>query len=193
MDAAAPSILTFAGDLAERPEEREIRALLVRLASGDREALGALYDRVAAELHVLALWRTGRREDADDAVQDVFVRLAGTRVDLGRVARPRAYLLAMAHRAAVDRLRSRRTASVDAVEAYLEAPAFAPERALDAARMSAALARLPGKQREAIWLRHFAELTFREVGRVTGVTTFTAATRYRLGLVRLRALCERGR
>jgi DNA-directed RNA polymerase specialized sigma24 family protein len=37
-----------------------------------------------------------------------------------------------------------------------------------------------------VFLKHFAELTFREIGRVTGVPMFTAAARYRLALRRLR-------
>ena len=47
---------------------------------------------------------------------------------------------------------------------------------------------LPPAQREAIYLRHFAGCSFAEIGRATGVPTFTAASRYRLGLQRLRRL-----
>jgi RNA polymerase sigma-70 factor (ECF subfamily) len=188
MHATTLATLTLARDLAGVPEEREAQALLARLAAGDREPLGALYDLFAADLHALALWRTGRREDADDVVQDVFVKLASTGARLAGVGRPRAYLLSIAHRAAVDRLRKRRAVADADPATFLEAPPFSPERALDAARVSSALARLAGPQREAIWLHHFAELTFREIGQVTGVPLFTAASRYRLGIRRLQAL-----
>lgn len=168
-------------------EDDAPRAWFAALAEGSREPLGAIYDRFAAELHALALWRTGSREDADDVVQEVFVRLATTGADLARVREPRAYLLAMAHRASVDRRRRPRTAPLEDV-AFVEAPPFEPERSADAARASSALSELPGAQREAVWLHHFAGLAFREIGDVTGVPTFTAASRYRLGLAKLRAL-----
>jgi DNA-directed RNA polymerase specialized sigma24 family protein len=40
-------------------------------------------------------------------------------------------------------------------------------------------------------MRHFEECTFARIGRITGVPTFTAASRYRLGIGRLRRLLER--
>lgn len=163
------------------------RAWFASLAAGDREPLAAIYDRFAAELHALALWRTGSREDADDVVQEVFVRLATTGTDLARVREPRTYLLAMAHRASVDRRRLRRNESIAEVD-FVEAPPFEPERAADAERASDALAQIPTAQREAVWLHHFAGLAFREIGKVTGVPTFTAASRYRLGIAKLRDL-----
>ena len=57
---------------------------------------------------------------------------------------------------------------------------------VDARRVSDLLARLAPKLREAVFLRHFAELTFAAAARVMGVPTFTAASRYRLALRRLR-------
>ena len=155
------------------------------LASGDRGALADVYDQCAGELYGLALWRTRSREDACDVVQEVFLRLAGTRADLRTVRAPRAYLLAMAHRAAVDLMRRRRPA-VEATDVLLEAAAVDEPGRLDAARASELLARLPAAQREAVYLRHFAELSFAEIARVTGVPLFTAASRYRLGVARLR-------
>jgi RNA polymerase sigma-70 factor, ECF subfamily len=107
------------------------------------------------------------------------------------VRRPRAWLLTVAHRCAIDVVR-RRHASEPAGErrsdALLEPEPLLeqPDRRIDAGRLSALLHSLPAQQREALYLRHFAELTFRDIGAVTGVSLFTAATRYRLGIERLR-------
>ena len=65
------------------------------------------------------------------------------------------------------------------------------ERALDAVaakNLPPGLRELPAPQREAIYLRHFAGCSFAEIGKATGVPTFTAASRYRLGMRRLRQL-----
>jgi RNA polymerase sigma-70 factor (ECF subfamily) len=119
-------------------------------------------------------------------VQEVCVKVMAHRHRLARVRRPRAWLLAVAHRCALDVVR-RRGRDVDALDDDLLEPVLEePARRVDAGRLSELLHRLPAAQREALYLRHFAELGFRDIGAVTGVSTFTAATRYRLGVARLR-------
>jgi RNA polymerase sigma-70 factor (ECF subfamily) len=77
---------------------------------------------------------------------------------------------------------------VEATDALVEPVAEDRESASDAGRLSVLLRRLPVAQREAVWLRHFAELSFARIGEATGVPIFTAASRYRLGIRRLRML-----
>ena len=157
---------------------------------GDLSALDGIYDLTAGELYGLALWRTGSRADAEDAVQTVFVRLAGARKRLSAVREPRSYLLAMVHRAAVDLRRGPPARTVPLAEepVLLQAITPDPARALDARRASEALQELPAPQREAIFLHHFGGLTFASIGRVTGVPTFTAASRFRHGIAALRRI-----
>ena len=52
------------------------RAVFSALVDGRLEALEELYDLAAGDIYHLALWRTGSSEDAEDVVQDVFVRVA---------------------------------------------------------------------------------------------------------------------
>lgn len=156
-----------------------------RLASGRLEALEEVYALESDRLFALALWITGSQDDAADAVQDVFVKLAARRLSLGRVRRPRAYLLTMARSAALDRLRSHREGE-PAHDLLLEAPGADPAGTVDARAASDHLRRLPVRQREAVYLRYFVDLSFAEIGRVTGVSLFTAASRCRLGLAKLR-------
>jgi RNA polymerase sigma-70 factor (ECF subfamily) len=166
------------------------RELFVQLAEGRMHAFEELYDVASQRLYGLALWHTGSPEDAGDVVQEVFVKLAEQRHRLERVQDPRAWLLTVAFRLSVDVLRRRRRRPTEPIDphALLAAPEPEPERALDADRASRLLASLPGAQRDAIYLRHFTDCTFAEIGAITGVPTFTAASRYRLGLRRLRRL-----
>ena len=113
------------------------------------------------------------------------MKLAARRRRLERVRRPRAYLLSMARSAALDRLRARSDGE-PTEDLLLEAPAADPAGVVDARAVSRHLRRLPVVQREAVYLRYFAELSFAEIGRVTGVSLFTAASRCRLGLAKLR-------
>ncbi|MGD2115153.1 MAG: RNA polymerase sigma factor [Acidobacteriota bacterium] len=178
---------------SREPGASETDAAFRRLAGGDLGGLEELYDLEADGLFALALWITGSREDAADAVQQVFVKLATRRRTLGGVRKPRPYLLAMIRSAATDRLRAARPrawpeARSDAPEddLLLEAAPADPAAGVDAEAASRHLRRLPLRQREAVYLRYFAELSFAEIGRVTGVSLFTAASRCRLGLQKLR-------
>jgi RNA polymerase sigma-70 factor (ECF subfamily) len=186
MAATAQEVLSHNGAVESRGER--LLDLFRELSRGRPEALEGIYALCADDLYGLALWRTGSPADAADAVQNVFVRLAERRSKLKGVRNPRSYLFAMAHRAAVDLRRKARPAREVGDCPFLEAPADDPERRLDARRGSQLLSELPEAQREAVYLHDFAGLTFAEVGRATGVPTFTAASRYRLGIRRLRRM-----
>lgn len=179
---------THPADPSARPDAAELRTLFAELAGGRRDALDELYGLLGRELFGLALWRCRRREDAADVVQDVFLRLAGTGADLRAVRDPRAYLLAMTRRAAVDRMTGAALQTEELHASLVEARAEDPERAFDARRVSHLLGELPAEQREVLYLHHFLGLSFGEIGRVVGVSRFTAASRHRLGLRRLRRL-----
>jgi RNA polymerase sigma-70 factor (ECF subfamily) len=168
------------------------RRLFDELARDRLGALEELYDLASSEVFGLALWRTGSADDAADVVQDVFVRVAEQRNKLASVRQPRSWLLTVAHRMAVDvaRRRTRRKSAPIEEAAFLSATHSDAERTLDGERASVQLAGLSPKQREVVYLRHFADLTFAAIGRVVGVPTFTAASRYRLGIARLRSLME---
>lgn len=183
--AIAAVIDTDTAEGGARPDDGRLGAALAAVGRGEGQALGELFDLCGQDLYGLALCRTGHVQDAEDVVQEVFVRLARTKARLGLVRNPRSYLLGIAHRAAIDVLRRRRT-TAELDEALLEPVPDDRDRAVDAGRLSALLCELPDAQREAVWLRHFAGLSFAEIGDVTEVPTFTAASRYRLGIGRLR-------
>ena len=162
------------------------------IARGEESALAALYDLAARPIFGLALWRTGSVDDASDVVQEVFVKVAAERDRLAQVGRPRAWLLGLAHHAAVDVTRRRARRAEESLDAAPLLVAHGGERELqlDAQRASRLLLSLSPGQRDAVYLRHFEELSFAEIGRITGVPLFTAASRYRLGMRKLRRLMD---
>jgi RNA polymerase sigma-70 factor (ECF subfamily) len=175
----------------ETSDERWAR-LFADLSTGDPSALEALYDLAARRLFGLALWRTGSVEDAGDVVQEVFLRVARSHRRLDRVTNPESWLLGVAHHVAADLIRRRKRDAVQPLDEtlFLAVPEHDEDRAIDARRASRLLSQLPPVQRTAIYLKHFAGCTFSAIARMTGVPSFTAASRYRLGIAKLRRLME---
>lgn len=186
----SPSSFVFTPGVAGEQDPRRDRELLKRLAAGRSEALGDLYDRHAGALFRHAFTLTGRRHDAEDLVHAVFVKLATTGAELLGVRAPVSYLHRMVRTTWIDGQRKRVTGARLADEvahnaaSWLDRPNGASENAIDLARAVEALAPL---QREAIVLHVVEGLSFREIGRLTGVSLFTAAGRYRTAIGRLRA------
>ncbi len=187
-----PSSSSSNRDRASRSDAGRWRKTFADLAEGRHSALDELYELAARQLYGLALWRTGSEDDAADVVQDVFVKVAEHGPKLATIRNPKGWLLTVTHRAAVDiaRRRSRRSAEPLEEHPFLTAVDGDSDRMLDAAHASVLLAGMPPTLRDVIYLKHFADCTFAEIGAIVGVPTFTAASRYRKGISDLRCLME---
>ncbi|OHB72108.1 MAG: hypothetical protein A2V70_10480 [Planctomycetes bacterium RBG_13_63_9] len=159
-------------------------SLAQRLARGDRAAFAELYGVCADRLHHYLTVQLQSRDDADDVLQETFVRLARTRKRLAGVENLVAYAFTVARNEAA-RLASR-SARERASRAGLASDALFQEAAGDDARareaaeiVAVALDRLGPERREIVELKTYAGLTFREIAAVTGLPQGTVATRYR--------------
>ncbi|MFL5339748.1 MAG: RNA polymerase sigma factor [Gemmataceae bacterium] len=156
-----------------------------RLAGGDAAAFAELYDACADRLHHYLAVRLGSRHDADDVLQETFLRVARNARRLAAVENLTAYVFQIARNEAARFVGTRpRREELSADDLFEIAADDESREAADT--VATGLARLNGDQREVVELKHFAGLTFREIGEVTGVPTQTAATRYRAALDRLR-------
>jgi RNA polymerase sigma-70 factor (ECF subfamily) len=110
---------------------------------------------------------------------------------LSGVSAPAAYLHRMLHTTWLDAHRRRITGDRIVNEMDRESHA-APRSSSDSIDIARALETLPAAQREVIVLHLIEGFSFREVGRLTGVSLFTAAARYRLATRRLRKTLAAG-
>jgi RNA polymerase sigma-70 factor (ECF subfamily) len=174
-------------------------ALIARVASGDEAAFGELYDLVAPRVHSVVLRVVRDPAMAEEVTQEVMVELwrQAPRFDAerGSVA---SWAATVAHRRAVDRVRSSQSArdrdqrEHDATlpDARHDEVAEQVEDRLERDRVTAALAVLTPVQRESIELAYFSGYTYREVAVVLGVPEGTIKTRIRDGLSRIRDQLE---
>jgi len=157
-----------------------------RLTRGEQAAFAELYDACADRLHHWLCVRTGSRADADDVVQETFVRLARMRKKLAQVENLTAYVFTVARHEAA-RVQKRRSREGLALAAKPAGEGEDPTAVDETAEMvAAALARLPEEQREIVELKAYAGLTLREIAEATALPPGTVATRYRTALARLR-------
>ena len=167
--------------------------LVARMAAGDEEAIGEVFDRYGGFVFGIARRVARSTPIAEDVVQEVLVALwhHPERFDPARGSL-RAYLGVQAHRRAVDALRSDGRRKLREEQCVAPASTSGPYGAdeMDAATVAEvvrnALARLPDEQREAVELAFWKGRTYQEVAEELGIPPGTAKSRLRLAQSKLR-------
>jgi RNA polymerase sigma-70 factor, ECF subfamily len=179
-------------------------ALMAAIAAHDELAFSSLYDRYADLVFSTSLRVLCDRQLAEDATQDIFVRL-WHRPELFVAARGRfmSWLMSVTRNRAVDELRARgrrqkREASgiettddaVNVPDRHENDPLRAAQLQEQQHRVRAALHDLPREQRTALELAYFGGLTQQEIALTLHEPLGTVKTRIRLGMQKLRGALE---
>ncbi|MDX3191514.1 ECF RNA polymerase sigma factor SigK [Streptomyces sp. MN03-5084-2B] len=168
--------------------------LLARVAAGDETAFASLYDLVAGPVLGLATRVLRSHAQAEEVAQEVLVEVwrKATRYEPERGS-ALSWVLTIAHRRAVDRVRSHQ-AGVDREERAglmdvrrpFDEVTESTLAGLEQQRVRQCLAALTDLQRESIVLAYYNGYTYPEVAEVLQVAPGTVKTRIRDGLIRLR-------
>lgn len=170
----------------------QLSELLGRVARGDMTAFDAVYDLTAGQ--VLGVVRSVVRDPAqsEEVMQEVLLEVwrSAARFDRSRGSAA-AWVLTIAHRRAVDRVRSeqrsaRRERRAAVPEIAYDHVAEEVEHRLDRDRVRQCLKSLTEAQRESLTLAYFGGHTYREVAALIGVPEGTVKSRMREGLIRMR-------
>jgi RNA polymerase sigma-70 factor (ECF subfamily) len=184
--AFAPSSLLMGDALASDPDLE----LVESFQGGDRRAFDAIVRR-----HQKGMWRVVRRyvqsdADAADVTQQAFVRAFKGLAGFRRAASVRSWLYRIAINCALSWLRDhRREQPTEIADDAIAADAIAPTKLADvqdSARLRAAVAQLPPKQRMVLELRVFDDLSFKEVAELADCTENTAKVNFHYAVKRLR-------
>ena len=171
-----------------------VGALLERVAGGDQAAFADLYDMLSSRVFGLILRVLVDRAQSEEVLQEVFLELWQS---AGRFApnkgQGRSWVFMIAHRRAVDRVRSSqanadrdvRIGSRDVGDMH-DSVAEQVELKIEGARVAGAVATLPAIQREAITLAYYGGYSQSEIAALLRVPLGTIKTRMRDGLSRLR-------
>jgi RNA polymerase sigma-70 factor (ECF subfamily) len=160
------------------PEDRE---LVLRARQGDRAAFGLLVRRHQRRIHGLGVRLLRDRDDADDLVQETFVRAwrALERFDPERPLLPWLYRIATNRAMSLLEIRRRRPAE-ELTEAVAD-PGPSPQEDAERRRLHREVRRevdrLPEEQRVVLILRAAEDLSYREIAEVLGVPIGTVMSR----------------
>jgi RNA polymerase sigma-70 factor, ECF subfamily len=173
----------------------QLEDLIAQVARGDRDAFEAVYRLLAAPVYGLIRRVLRDPAQSEEVAQEVMVEMwrTATRFDPKRGS-VRTWALTLAHRRAVDRVRSAQAATDRELRLARQAPvagaeddvAEVVEARLDQQRVRHCLGALTELQRESVRLAYYGGYTYREVAELLGAPLGTVKTRLRDGLIRLR-------
>jgi RNA polymerase sigma-70 factor (ECF subfamily) len=179
---------------SESPLTSPADALLERVAAGDRMAFAELYDLLGSRVLGLVIRLLRDRAQSEEVVQEVFLEVwqQAPRFDAGR-GTALTWVLTMAHRRAVDRIRSAQASrerdtreGIRNFQPAFDSVAETVEVRLEHERVRRAMERLTPLQREAVTLAYYGGYSSGEVATMLAIPVGTVKTRLRDGLIRLR-------
>jgi len=165
--------------------------LVALFRQGDDDAFQVIHERYRQRLFAYARQMlSGSRSDAEDAMQDVFLRAYGALRADDRPVTLRAWLYKVAHNRCIDQLRRPMPAAVDLFDLTrgpsLHDPLEEAERREDLRRLVSDVRRLPEQQRSALLMREMEGLTYKEMSDALAVSVPAVKSllvRARIGLV----------
>lgn len=142
-----------------------------------------LYHR---EMFRFALFRLGSQSDAEDCVQELFLKLLQGTTSLSEVRSPRSFLLRSLANHCID-MRRQRKISLQPLAADLQSDEE-PTSIDEPERINRLLARLPDDQAEVIRMRTCDALSFAEIAEILEIPLPTAKSRFAYGIEKLRRM-----
>ena len=166
------------------------QAIIDRILAGDDEAFGQLVERHHDRCSRLAYRILGNREDAEEAVQDAFLRAYRALASYEERERFQAWLTRiLVNQCRTLRAKTERRELVFSDLELHDGVTGAPEASNETwPDLDHALARLPTDQREALVLRYADDLTYEEMSRITGAGESALKMRVQRAFARLRTL-----
>jgi RNA polymerase sigma factor (sigma-70 family) len=184
---AALNRISVTGSLLRLRSDEQLVALF---RAGNDAAFGVIHDRYRQRLFAYARQMLGgSRQDAEDALQDVFLRAYSSLRGSDRPVSLRAWLYRVAHNRCIDHLRRPVAASVDLFETSrkpLYDPITESERRENLRRLIEDVRRLPDQQRSALLMREMDGMSYAELSEALGVSLQAVKSllvRARIGLV----------
>ncbi|MGB0715363.1 MAG: RNA polymerase sigma factor [Phycisphaerae bacterium] len=189
----------------DQSEKDRIESVVKRAQDGCANAFDELVDAYSSRVYGFLFRLIGRRDEAEELAQDVFVRVVRSIHGYQDQGKFDAWLFRIASNLVRDRVRKQVRApriqplirdddESPKIEAVVDPMHPAPDEGMrkrdDADKLQHALAQLSEAEREVIMLRHYSQMSFQEIAEVMETPLGTALARGHRGLGKLKELLE---
>lgn len=174
---------------AERLDSRQLDTCIEKIANHDKEALRDLYQLTSASVFGFALSILKNMQDAEDVLQEVYLRIYASAAGYRSSGKPLAWMLTITRNLCLMKLRERqKTVDQTQEEWHLPAdkfPAVSPE---DRLVLAACMKMLSSEESQIIMLHAVAGFKHREIAEALSLPLSTVLSKYRRALQKLKVL-----
>lgn len=174
--------------VADRKETEDL--IRKSIASGEAGALDVMWKEYGQMLFGMMLSMLCSHHDAEEVLQDVFVKIARNRDEVAGAQNMSGYIYAIARNEALSFMKKRKKMPepTDPAQLWL-VPADEKESPGDESiHCAGLLAEIPEDQRTVIVMKVYQNMTFDDIACAMGISLNTAASRYRYGMEKLKTL-----
>lgn len=176
---------------SEYSEAKVLESLLARIAKGDKEALGELYERTHAAVFGFAMSMASTPADAEDVLHDTYLAVYSSAESYAAKGKPMAWIMTIAKNLARMRMRkARRQLDIadDDWGRYLAAKSevSSDERVL----LQTAMKILSDDEQQIVMLHAVAGVKHREIAAILDMPTATVLSKYSRAIKKLRTVME---
>ena len=182
--------MLFLMTMGTPPAKDALDILLAALAAGDGSALAAIYEQTRTPVYAFALSILKNQQDAEDVLQDTYLRVHAAAGTYQSVGKPLAWILTVTKNLCYQRLREHSRGP----EVLPEALEGLPEAvtADDRVLLQSCLDRLTDGERQVVTLHAVAGFKHREIAGLLNMTLPAVLSRYNRAFHKLRRLYEGG-
>lgn len=168
-------------------ESSVLDGYLARIACGDRQALAELYNKTRSAVYGVALSICKNVQDAEDVLQDVYIRVYQTADGYTTRGKPMAWLITIARNLALMQLRKReKTVAVAPEDWQTRFAGYADAQTEDRLVLESLLSHLSDEERQIVVLHAVAGLKHRESAQLLSLPLPTVLSKYSRALKKLK-------
>lgn len=150
----------------------QLNEILRILKAGNAEALDGILITVGRRMYALALGIVKNREDAEDVLQDSFLKIAKGIHAYREDTNGYAWVMRIVRNCAFDLLRKRKIRATEDIDSFfhLSDESYSEEKQARSLVLEEAISRLPQEEKRVIYYRYYLDFTVRDIARETGMS-----------------------
>lgn len=186
---------TIAGEQSgtrKRAAQTDIdESIITRIATGDRDALTALYYKTQKPVFAFALSILRNRQNAEDVLHDTYIKIWDNAATYRAQGKPMAWVLTIARNLSLMKLRERHSQNLPLDESFYVVASSSPIAAeTDRIALEHAMTALAEQERQIVILHALSGLKHREIAELLHLPTSTVLSKYRRALKKLESMLK---